>query len=136
MKNHIPPARYKYLEAEILKNKLFVFLVGGKINVDNNFDVTSYQEALDPNLIEESISLIETYIKRNVYKYSGISYTEFKNMTRLEQYILLLFLKLVAEEEHIVNELTDKSLGDLDKKLEQESHELVLPGFNLNANEI
>ena len=57
-------------------------------------------------------------------------------MTRYEQYVMLLFLKLVAEEERIVNELTDKSLEELDKKLEQEAPELSLSGFNLNRNGI
>lgn len=137
MIKHIIPKRYSYVKSEILLRKLYGFLCGIKPSNDNNFDTIKYTNALNPNLISQPFELLETYIKKGVNKLTGVTYTEFKNMTRYEQQIFLAHVNMLIDEENVVSEITNSKLDKLNDNLDNppsESNFDNLSGFNLGKD--
>lgn len=105
------------------------------VNVNNkdNFDTVKYDNAQNPNLITEPFDLVEVYVKKGVNKLTGVTYTEFKEMTRYEQQIFLSYVNMLIEEESVVSKITNDELDKNKNKLDTDSSDM-LAGFNLGKD--
>lgn len=113
-------------------------MCGVNVTNKNNFDVVAYTNALNPNLITEPFDLMEVYVKKGVNKLTGVTYTEFKEMTRYEQQIFLAYTNMLIEEENVVSKLTNE---ELDKQIKgkssiEQNPADMLSGFNLGKDYI
>ena len=67
----------------------------------------------------------------DVKKLTGLSYTEFKDLTVLEQIVLLEYLKQKKDEETIISDLVAEQTEKLDKDLKNTNDIEDLPSFNI-----
>jgi len=76
-------------------------------NGKDNFDVVEYSNKKNIYNTKTAIQFFEAYIGMDVFKHSGITYTEFKNMTMIEQEMCIIFISYKTDISNIdVTELT------------------------------
>ena len=122
----IEDVSYSYLDAEILKRKIYRALVGEPLNSEDNFDIVNYSKTEDTKLVDSMFTLIEQYINLDIYKQTGISYTEYKNMTPLEKNIMLDFLTYKIEVEDFDYKESMKSRKEEDNSLNKSNNDYDL----------
>lgn len=115
---HLPPRKYKGLELRIIRKKLYRLLLGLKVNTKNNIDTVTYEPETNPNFIATLFDTVETFIKLDIHKLTGLSYNEFKNLTVLEQIVILEYVKQKKDEEAIVSDIVAEEADKLESKLE------------------
>lgn len=85
-------AKFSYLGAVIFNKKVTRLLLGLEVSTENNFDVITYSDKTNINRTRSLFNLFENYIRMDIYKTTGVSYTEFKNMTTLERDLFIEYL--------------------------------------------
>ena len=101
---------YSYLDAEILNKKITNMILGYKVNSNDNLDTVTYLKHNDTFNIENVFELYENFVRFNINKLTGITYTEYKQMTKKEQTILLEYISLKNDTDNIDAELIEKSM--------------------------
>ena len=105
-----------YLDAEILNRKITNLLLNRYVSTDNNLDTVSYDVRNDTIVLDSIFDLFEQYIKLDIYKLTGITYTEFKKMSSTEKKV---FMEYVDYKVSLINLETD----DVSNQLDQESQQ-------------
>ena len=119
----IPDHTYSYLDAVILNKKIYNLLIGRQISIDDNFDTITYSGKNDASIIDSVFTLIGQYVDLDIYKQTGVTYTEFKQMTVLEKNILLEHVNYkVAAEDY--DYATASSLADDNNTAETNEYDL------------
>ena len=139
MRKVIPKQRYTAIQAEILYKKFYNYIIGNPIRTVDNLDTVQYTDNDNPLLISDPITFLEEYIGMQVYKYSGISYSDYKEMTPYERYVALKFIALKRKEEQVVSEVMEKELDEEGKKLNEMENDNDLGlyrGFSINSRDI
>lgn len=87
-----PNIKYSYLDADIINRKITNILLKLPVDSSDNFDTISYSERGNTNNTKRFIQFFELYINLEVYKHTGISYSEFKEMSILEMETCIEFV--------------------------------------------
>ena len=105
----IPDHAYSYLDAVIVNKKICNLLLGRQISVEDNFDTVRYLSKNDPSMVDSLFTLMGQYLDLDIYKQTGISYTEFKQMTPLEKNVFLEFMTYKSEVENYDYQVAEKA---------------------------
>ena len=138
MRKVIPKQRFTAIQAEILYKKFYNYLIGNPVRTVDNLDTVQYTDNDNPLLISDPITFLEEYITMQVYKYSGITYSDYKEMTPYERYIALKYITIKRREEQVVSEIMEKELDEESKKIEEQSTDEIglYKGFSINSRDI
>lgn len=90
-----------YLDAEILNKKITNVILGYKVSSIDNLDTVRYSKNFESFNIANTFELFENFIRLDIYKTTGISYTEFKSMTKKEQMLMLEYLDLKNDTDNV-----------------------------------
>ena len=101
---------YSYLDAEILNKKITNMILGYKVNSNDNLDTVTYLKHNDTFNIENVFELYENFVRFNINKLTGITYTEYKQMTKKEQTILLEYISLKNDTDNIDAEIVEQTM--------------------------
>jgi hypothetical protein len=77
------------LDAAIVNKKIYNILLGRPVSTEDNFDVVKYNEKNNTNYVDSLFTLMNQYVDLEIYKLTGVTYTEYKNMAPLEKNIFL-----------------------------------------------
>lgn len=91
-----------YLNAVIINDKITNIIMGNPVSEDN-FDIVSFNNTKDLTLTESFFTLFEQYVRMGIYELTGVTYTEFKNMTVLESNIFLEYVDFKLSVTGIIN---------------------------------
>lgn len=91
-----------YLNAVIINDKITNIIMGNPVSEDN-FDIVSFNNTKDLTLTESFFMLFEQYVRMGIYELTGVTYTEFKNMTVLESNIFLEYVDFKLSVTDIIN---------------------------------
>lgn len=94
-------ATFSYLGAVIFNKKVTRLLLGLDVSTENNFDVITYNPKTNINRTRSLFNLFENYIRMDIYKTTGVSYTEFKNMTIIERDLFIEYLGFKIDSSNI-----------------------------------
>ena len=101
---------YSYLDAEILNKKITNMILGYKVNSNDNLDTVTYLKHNDTFNIQNVFELYENFVRFNINKLTGITYTEYKQMTKKEQTILLEYISLKNDTDNIDAEIVEQTM--------------------------
>ena len=107
---------YSYLDAVIINKKIYKVLMGEQISSTDNLDTVTYLDKNNTQLVDSLFTLIEQYMNLDIYKQTGLTYTEYKSMTPIEKNILLDFLTYKREVENYDYEAALKEQEEKDSQ--------------------
>ena len=74
----------------------------------NNFDVVSYSTISDVTLTHRFFDLFETFVRMNINELTGMTYSEFKELTVLEQEMFINYVSFKIDTINIdVTDITN-----------------------------
>ena len=88
----IPHMRYSYVDADIINRKITRALLGLSLTKETNLDTITYDTRGDTTLTNSLFQLFELYIRTDIRKMTGITYTEFKELSMIEKELLLEYV--------------------------------------------
>jgi len=91
---------YTYLDAAIISKKINNILFNRPVSSEDNFDTVTYLDKNNTYQVDDLFLLLSQYVEQDIYKLTGVSYTEYKHMTPLEKN---LFLEYVIHKNEIEN---------------------------------
>jgi len=106
-----------YLDAEILNKKITNVILGYKVSNIDNLDTVKYSKNFESFNIANTFELFENFIRLDIYKTTGISYTEFMNMTRKEQMLMLEYLDLKNDTDNVDATLVEAEIENNNNNL-------------------
>jgi len=101
---------YSSLDAEILNRKITLMILGYKVDSSSNLDTVTYLKTDDIYYNRRMFELYDVYIRMDIYKLTGVTFTEFKNMTKKEQEIFLEYVGFKIDSENIAAEIVEETL--------------------------
>lgn len=101
-------------DAEVLRRKIALIQFDLPVSSNDNFDVVAYTPSKDTQLNSILFNHIDTYVNGDVYKKTGITYTEYGDMTSLEVGILLDYMSLKDDISEIDASNIEDSIKDID----------------------
>ncbi len=100
--------KYSYIDATIINKKVSRLLLNLPVNSENNFDVITAGDSSDTFLTSTLFTLYEEFIRLDIFKITGISYSEYKQLTMIERELILLHVELKIDVNNIdSNEITN-----------------------------
>ena len=89
------------MNADIVNRKLTRVLMGLPISNKNNLDIVEHTIESKRYLLARPFYNIDSYLRRGIYELTGVSYSEYKNMTTTERKIFDTYLEYKMEVANI-----------------------------------
>ena len=102
-----------FLNADIINSKITNIILGIR-SKDSTFDTIEFSNSTDTTLTNSLFELFEIYVRMNVYETTGITYTEFKNMSIIEKETLNNYLEFKLETLNLTADMVneDRPIND------------------------